>query len=113
MRTSFSRASSKEKENDGWLLSPLQRVKEDILLSGKNEQVAGKEEVVHNIQESHKEKGETNAKKPSEKPKFVRTDGKGDFSTNVASTKLSTGKPKKTTKVVLGTNKRTFTRTDY
>ena len=40
-------------------------------------------------------------------------DGKDDFSTKVASNKLSTGKPKKTTKVVLGTNKRTFTRIDY
>lgn len=95
-------------------------------MSGKNEtkeetmvteteqtQVADKEEVAHNIQESHKEKGEANAKKPGEKPKFVRTDGKEDFSTNVATNKLSTGKVKKTTKIVLGTNKRTFTRYDY
>ena len=84
-----------------------------MLTETEQTQGAGKEEVAHNIQESHKEKGETNAKKPSEKPKFVRTDGKEDFSSKTAVTHLSTGKPKKTGKVVLGTNKRTFTRTDY
>lgn len=95
-------------------MSGKNETKEETMLTETEQtQVAGKEEVAHNIQESHKEKSEANAKKPSEKPKFVRTDGKDDFSTKVASTKLSTGKPKKTTKVVLGTNKRTFTRTDY
>lgn len=87
--------------------------KETMLTETEQTQGAGKEEVAQDIQESHKEKGETNAKKPSEKPKFVRTDGKDDFSTKVAEAKLSTGKVKKTTKVVLGTNKRTFTRYDY
>ena len=95
-------------------MSGKNETKEETMLTETEQtQGAGKEEVAHNIQESHKEKGETNAKKPSEKPKFVRTDGKSDFSTNVATNKLSTGKPKKTTKVVLGTNKRTFTRYDY
>lgn len=79
----------------------------------KQTQVAGTEEVALNSKESHKKKGEVDIKKPSEKPKFVRTDGKEDFSSKTAVTHLSTGKPKKTRKVVLGTNKRTFTRVDY
>lgn len=95
-------------------MSGKNETKEETMLTETEQtQVAGKEEVAHNIQESHKEKGEANAKKPSEKPKFVRTDGKDDFSAKAVTAKLSTGKPKKTTKVVLGTNKRTFTRTDY
>lgn len=95
-------------------MSGKSETKEETMLTETEQtQGAGKEEVAHNIQESHKEKGETNAKKTSEKPKFVRTDGKDDFSTKVAEAKLSTGKSKKTTKVELGTNKRTFTRTDY
>lgn len=95
-------------------MSGKSETKEEAVLTEKEQtQGAGKEEVAQNIQESHKEKSETNTKKPSEKPKFVRTDGKEDFSSKNTVTHLSTGKPKKTRKVVLGTNKRTFTRTDY
>lgn len=97
-------------------MSEKETKEEAVLLeTEENEptQAAGTEEVALNSKESNKKKGETDVKKPSEKLKPVRIDGKEDFSSKNTVTHLSAGKPKKTRKVVLGTNKRTFTRTDY
>lgn len=85
---------------------------ETVVKEEKQEKENPVKENTVDTKEKPKKKNEADIKK-SEAKKYTRTDGTSDFSSKTSSTTLVSGKVKKTSKIVLGTNKRTFTRTDY